>query len=86
MKTLVCTETNRSLYLLEDTAFVQFTEKEIHLLDLIIGDRNSNNTVLFENVEAPPEGYIGGKYFYTAEDGWEIDPAFSVISPTEEPR
>ena len=85
MKTIVCAETNRSLYLLEDDAFVQFTDKEIYLSDFTIGDLNKDNAVLVEGVDNPEE-YIGGKYFYTAEDGWEIDPAFSVISPTEEPR
>jgi hypothetical protein len=73
MKTL--TKDGLSLYLFEDDKALLIEPDKITVgnpAELIIGDCNSGNTVLHENVTRP-DGWIGGKYLYL--DGvWSLNP------------
>lgn len=82
MKTL--TKDSLSLYLFDDDKTLLIEPDKITVGDpaeLIIGDCNSNNTVLHENV-ARPEGWIGGKYLYDGNT-WALNPDW-VEPPAEQ--
>jgi len=76
MKTL--TKNNRSLYLFEDSEYLNINNKNIIIGNpevLILSDCNSTNTVLHENITTPPEDWFGTKYLYI--DGvWSPDPTW----------
>ena len=75
MKTL--TKNNRSLYLFEDTEYLNITSQNIIVGNpeiLIISDCNSTNTVVHTDVTAPDD-WVGCKYLYI--DGvWLNDPTW----------
>jgi hypothetical protein len=78
MKTIVENATNLSKYLFEDDKAVDMQAGQINVgdpdnLDFIIGDLNSGNSTLYENVTDTPEDWFGNKYTY---DGtvWTQDP------------
>ena len=78
MKTLVETATGLSKYVFEDGASVTVNTDSIITPAFIIGDMNSSNTTLHENV-TPPEDWAGCKYFFdgsswTTNTDW-VDPA-----------
>jgi hypothetical protein len=80
MKTIVKTDSDTSLYLFDDEKEVNMQTNQINVgdpsnLDFIIGDLNSQNAVLYENVTNAPDDWFGGKYTFdgatwTAVPGW----------------
>jgi hypothetical protein len=85
MKTIVRNDNNISLYLFDDSQFVNIAADITTVGNpaiLYIDDCNSSNVTLFENV-TNPEGWVGWKYFYTVEDGWVLNPNWV---PPEEPQ
>ena len=78
MKTIVETATGLSKYVFEDAVEVTLTANNIVTPNFIIGDLNSNNSTMHENV-TPPEDWQGNRYTYdgttwTANPDW-VDPA-----------
>lgn len=73
MKTL--TKDSLSLYLFDDDKALLIEPDKITVGDpaeLIIGDCNSGNTVLHENVTRPAD-WVGGKYLYDGA-AWTLNP------------
>lgn len=86
MKTIVRKDTNVSLYLYDDEIVVDIQSDKTIVGDppmLIIGDCDSSNAVLFENV-SNPEDWQGWKYFYTDADGWVLNPDWNPPTPPAE--
>lgn len=76
MKTITRKSTNVSLYLFNDDVVVDVKSNEIVIgnpPEFIIGDCDSSNAVLFENV-SNPEDWQGWKYLYTESGGWVLNP------------
>ena len=78
MKTIVENATNLSKYLFEDDKAVDMQAGQINVgdpdnLDFIIGDLNSGNSTLYENVTDAPEDWFGNKYTYDGTT-WTQDP------------
>lgn len=83
MKTIVENSTNLSKYLFEDDMPLNIGSEEIAVgdpanLDFYIGDLNSSNCTLHENVTNAPADWIGNKYTFdgttwTQDSNW-VDP------------
>lgn len=81
MKTIVETSTGLSKYLLEDDVTITATATEITVGDpaqFIIGDMNTGNSTITENVTNAPDDWMGCKYTFdgttwTMVEGW-VDP------------
>lgn len=78
MKTIVETSTGLSKYLLSDDTVVTVRSNQIDLgpegnLDLIIGDLNSGNATVHENVTNAPEDWFGNKYTFDGTT-WTVNP------------
>jgi hypothetical protein len=85
MKTIIKNDTNASLYIFNDDVVVDIQSNQTSVGDpvtMYIGDCNSTNVTLVENV-TPPAEWTGRKYFYTAADGWQLNPNW-VDPATEE--
>lgn len=75
------TKENKSIYLFDDNETVVMLEDKVIIGDpekLIIGDCNSNNTVLHEGVTAPDD-WAGHKYFFDGTN-WTLNPDW--VDPT----
>ena len=75
MKTLT-TKDNCSVYIFDDNEVLNIGDDQIAVgepVTFYIGDCNSSNVTLFENV-TPPDDWTVYKYFYTADNGWELNP------------
>ena len=72
MKTLIKNENNWSLYIFEDGASVTINSNSITTPDFIIGDLNSSNATMVENVTAPSD-WAGCKYIYD-NSTWTVNP------------
>lgn len=81
MKVLVRNEDNISIYLINDSATVSFTTDQIHIIgdaemgDVVVGDRSSDDTTLYENVTNAPDDWFGWKYIYDGSE-WTLNPDF----------
>lgn len=76
MKTIVNNETNVSHYLFPQTETVNIFADRIEVgnpIRFAIGDLNSSNSTLVQNVTEPDDWY-GCKYTYTATEGWVAVP------------
>lgn len=83
MKTIVENSTNLSKYLFEDSKPVSMGSDMIAVgdpdhLEFYIGDLNSSNATLHENVTNAPEDWTGNKYTFdgttwTQDSNW-VDP------------
>jgi hypothetical protein len=85
MKTIVRNGSNISLYLFDDSQFVNIDADKTTIGNppvLYIDDCNSSNVTLFENV-TNPEAWVGWKYFYTVANGWQLNPNWNLPEPTE---
>jgi thiamine pyrophosphokinase len=72
MKTLIHNITKESKYVWADTTSVTLSETTTYTPDFNIGDMNSTNATLVENV-TPPEDWVGCKYLY--DNGtWTVNP------------
>jgi hypothetical protein len=72
MKTLIDNITKESKYVWADTNSVTLSETTTYTPDFNIGDMNSTNATLVENV-TPPEDWAGCKYLY--DNGtWTVNP------------
>ena len=81
MKTITQNETNLSKYLFEDSKAVDMGSDKITVgdpssPDFYIGDLNSGNATLTENVTDAPNDWTGNKYTYdpAADPKWVQDP------------
>ena len=84
MKTLIRTETKVSLYLFADSETVDVQADRVVVGDpetLIIGDCDSSNATLIENVTEPTE-WTGWKYLYDGE--WQTNPDYVAPPALEE--
>ena len=73
MKTLVRNTDNTSPYIFADDATIVVGESSITTPDFMIGDLNSGNATLVEDV-TPPADWKGNKYCYTEAGGWVLNP------------
>ena len=76
MKSIIKNDTNASLYVFNDDVVVDIQSSQTSVGDpvtMYIGDCNSTNVTLIEDV-TPPADWTGHKYFYTAADGWQSNP------------
>ena len=76
MKTIVETSTGLSKYLLADDVTITATADNITVGDpaqFIIGDLNSSNTTITENVTNAPEDWSGNKYTFDGTT-WTLNP------------
>lgn len=81
MKTIVEIATQQSKYLLSDDAVVLVTSVQIDIPNAVVGDLNSTNAVVYENV-TPPEDWIGCKYLFDGTD-WTLNPNWVDPRPVE---
>ena len=81
MKTIVQNTNNWSSYIFEDDVSVSFTEAHIVTPEFIIGDLNSNNATMYENV-TPPDDWSLNKYFFDGTT-WTLNPDWRE-PPSEE--
>ena len=80
MKTLIKNENKWSLYIFEDSVSVSLGSESITTPDFIIGDLNSSNATMVENV-TPPSDWIGCKYIYD-NSTWTLNPQW--VDPDED--
>jgi hypothetical protein len=90
MKTIVENATNLSKYLFDDSTNLSIQATHIEVgdpenLDFIIGDLNSGNSTLIENITNSPADWIGNKYRFN-EGSWEqnadwVDPEADSVAP-----
>lgn len=84
MKTIVSNSDNLSKYILENNKTVNSTEVNIAVgdpnnLDFYIGDLNSNNSTIYENI-TPPEDWQGNRYTFDGSSWTEVE---DWINPIE---
>ena len=84
MKTIVSNSDNLSKYILENNKTVNSTEVNIAVgdpnnLDFYIGDLNSNNSTIYENI-TPPEDWEGNRYTFDGSSWTEVE---GWINPIE---
>jgi len=79
MKTLIHNESKLSKYIWADDALVTLGETMICTPEFNIGDLNSANATLVENV-TPPDDWAGCKYLYDA-GAWTLNPKW--VDPTQ---
>jgi len=92
MKTLVFNESRNSPYIFEDDKNITIEENRITVgeednPDFYIGDMNSSNATLYEDVEVP-EDWQGNRYTFdgsnwTEIEGW-LDPREAEIARLQE--
>lgn len=83
MKTIVRNGSNVSLYLFEDSVYVDIAADKTTVGDPVqfyVDDCDSSNVTLFEGVTAPAE-WTGWKYLYTAADSWVLNPDWTPPEP-----
>jgi hypothetical protein len=83
MKTITFNDNNISVYLFADDKALNVQSDKIIVGDpeeLIIGDCNSSNVTVHENVTEPDDWY-GWKYFYDGTT-WTLNPDW--VDPREE--
>ena len=73
MKTITKNANNHSSYIFEDTDAVTQEANRTTCEHFIIGDLNSSNSTLYENVTDVPGDWSGNKYFYDGTT-WTEDP------------
>lgn len=79
MKTLIENATKQSKYIWADDAVVTLGDERTFTPEFHIGDLNSTNATLVENV-TPPEDWAGCKYLYDA-GAWTLNPKWK--DPTQ---
>lgn len=75
MKTIVRKESNVSLYLFDDSMYVDIDADKTTVGDPVqfyIADCNTSNATLFDGVTQPEE-WEASKYLYTSEGGWVLN-------------
>ena len=61
-KTITDNTDQISRYIFDDNVELVVSEEYIRTPDFIIGDLNSTNSTLYENITDVPEDWKGGKY------------------------
>lgn len=79
MKTLIENATKESKYIWADDAVVTLGDERTFTPEFVIGDMNSTNATLVENV-TPPDDWAGCKYLYDA-GAWTLNPEW--VDPTQ---
>ena len=64
MKTLIDTNTKVSKFIFEDDVEITLTPEQIITPEYTIGDMDSSNSTLIENITDTPQDWIGHKYIY----------------------
>lgn len=88
MKVLVRNEDNISIYLIDDGATVNFVGDQIHITgdaemgDVVVGDRSSDDTTLYEDATDAPYDWFGWKYIYDGSE-WSLNPNFEDDVPPD---
>ena len=67
MKTLIDTNSKVSKFIFEDDAEITLASDQITTPDFTIGDMDSSNSTLIENITDTPQDWIGHKYTYDGE-------------------
>ena len=67
MKTLIDTNSKVSKYIFKDDVEVTLTPEQIITPDFTIGDMDSSNSTLIENITDTPQDWAGHKYTYDGE-------------------
>ena len=71
---VVMPRANIAIYLLTDNAVINMTAEQTTVndngQDIIISDVNSENALLIEGANNPPDEWFGYRYFYTSDNGW----------------
>ncbi len=80
MKTVIETATNISKYIFDDAHDLTMTATNITCPHFIIGDMNSTNATITEDV-TPPEDWAGCKYTLDGNT-WALNPDW--VEPTDE--
>jgi hypothetical protein len=78
MKTIIENSINQSKYIFEDN--VEITQDLYKTITpaFIIGDLNSSNSTLIENV-TPPTDWVGCKYLFV-NNTWELNPDYIEVT------
>lgn len=77
MKTIIENATNQSKYIFEDNVELILAETRITTPSFIIGDLNSNNSTIIENI-TPPNDWKGCKYLFV-NNTWELNPNYIEV-------
>jgi hypothetical protein len=80
-KTITDNTDQISRYIFDDNVELVVSEEYIRTPDFIIGDLNSTNSTLYENITDVPEDWKGGKYKYSGGT-WSLNPLW--IDPDSE--
>ena len=67
MKTLIETTSKISKFIFEDDVEITLTPEQIITPEYTIGDMDSSNSTLIENITDTPQDWIGHKYTYDGE-------------------
>ena len=84
MKTIIRNEDNVSLYLFDNETPISIFDNRIEVgmpIFLIIGDCNSDNVTIYDDVN-PPSDWLACKYTFDG-DVWAQNVDYPPISPTE---
>jgi hypothetical protein len=71
MKTITFNTNNVSAYIFDDTCDIVITTNNITCPHFVIGDMNSMNSTLHEDV-SPPEDWVGGRYTFDGTTWTEV--------------
>ena len=78
MKTLIDTNSKVSKFIFEDDVEITLTPEQIITPDFTIGDMDSSNSTLIENINDTPQDWIGHKYVYENNE-WKRSPGWMDI-------
>ena len=75
MKTLIDTNTKVSKFIFEDDVEITLASDQITTPEFTIGDMDSSNSTLIENITDTPQDWIGHKYIYE-NNKWKRSPSW----------
>ena len=81
MKTIVYKNSKVSVYIFPDDTDVTLEENQITTPDFAIGDMNSTDSELVEDIVDPPADWIGHKYVYDGK--WSRSPYWQDMRDIE---
>jgi len=82
MKTLIETTSKISKFIFEDDVEITLTPEQIITPEYTIGDMDSSNSTLIENITDTPQDWIGHKYMYE-NNKWKRSPSWMDIRDRE---
>jgi len=87
MKTIIENLNNLSKYLLDDITVITLAPDNIIIgnpAQFIIGDMNSGNATVYNNIINPPTDWTGDKYFFDGTT-WTQNPDWVSPTPPDAP-